>query len=91
MTEIWDVTVQEESAFLQGWSVEFTFGEELLMEHALCHHSHREGVCTWRTGWPTQVLSPTPRMQMGTCWRVKLVRTVSFLEGHAEAQHVCDV
>lgn len=46
VTEIWDVTVQKESAFLQDWSVEFTFGEELLMEHALSPHSHREGLCT---------------------------------------------
>lgn len=61
MTEVWDVIVQKKSAFLQGWSVEFTFGEELLMEHALPHHSQKG--CTCRTGWPTQVLPPTRRMQ----------------------------
>lgn len=77
---MWDVTVQKESAFLQGWSGEFTFGEELLMEHALSHHSLREGVPGELDGLHRGTFSLPPECtEMGTRWRLKLVRAVSSL------------
>lgn len=51
MSESWDVTIKEGSAFLKGWSVPLEehpgFRNPWIktsMEHAPCHHFHTEGV-----------------------------------------------
>lgn len=96
MTEVWDATAQKERAFLRGCSVELTFGEELLMEHALSHNSPREEVPVELDGLH-RYFSPTPRMQRdrnmlkGKAGENPFFIAPSSLEGSAEAQHVCDV